>query len=64
MDITTALETAGQIADDIIDKYLDVTDLSEEVDFDEFTNGDTVDAFANELGRLIADWARGQITAK
>jgi hypothetical protein len=64
MDTETVKKLAGDIAENIIDKYLDVTDLAEDIaedaDVAEFTAENT-SAFAGEVARLIEEWVHTAI---
>jgi hypothetical protein len=51
---------AGEVAENIIDKYLDVTDLHEEFDVTEFTSED-IRVFSVEVARVVEEWTRTQI---
>ena len=52
MDVETVKNLASEIAENIIDKYLDVTDVAEDVDVTEFTAENT-EIFASEVARVI-----------
>ena len=44
-----------EIADALIDRYLDVTDLSEEFDLDSI-DSESARALAKEVGDLVSQW--------
>lgn len=46
---------AKEIADALIDRYLDVTDLSEEFDLDSI-DSESARALAKEVGDLVSQW--------
>ena len=46
---------AKEIADALIDRYLDVSDLSEEFDLDSI-DSESARALAKEVGDLVSQW--------
>lgn len=53
-------ELANEIAEDVIDKYLDVTDFEVEMDVTEFTD-ETLNLFIAEVSKEIGELIRQQI---